>query len=161
MWPSGNGSGLQNRQATAFRGFESLHSCQYLGLRNYVASFEATVFFNMASKKWKKQHVEEMRAYRRKHYANNKEVYKARAIKRRKAAKEWLHEIKKSLKCSRCSEDFWACLEFHHLDAETKDVTLAEMYKRGWCIERMKKELVKCVVLCANCHRKEHYGSVG
>lgn len=50
-----------------------------------------------------------------------------------------------------------ACLEFHHKDPSKKEVTLSRAVNNGWSIERMEKEIAKCVVLCANCHRKLHY----
>lgn len=111
----------------------------------------------MATKAWKLANVNKLREYRRRHYANNKEVYKERAVRRRREAKKWIRELKQSLKCSRCPEKFWACLEFHHVDPSTKEVGLAEMYQRGWSKKRMQQEVDKCEVLCANCHRKEHF----
>lgn len=115
----------------------------------------------MATAEWKKEHVKEIRAYGRKHYANNKDAYIARAVKRKKEIRDWLRKLKDTLKCSRCPESFWACLEFHHLDPAEKDVSLAKIYQKGWCLERIKQEIAKCIILCSNCHRKEHYGSVG
>lgn len=46
-------------------------------------------------------------------------------------------------------------LEFHHLDPFEKDFTFSQ-YKGSW--ENNKKELEKCVLLCANCHREVHAG---
>jgi len=48
-----------------------------------------------------------------------------------------------------------ASLEFHHVDPKTKEMIMANMINRSW--KRIKKELVKCVLLCANCHRELHY----
>jgi len=48
-------------------------------------------------------------------------------------------------------------LEFHHLDSGQKDFGIsAKGYTRSW--DRVKKELDKCVLLCANCHREIHDG---
>ena len=50
-----------------------------------------------------------------------------------------------------------AALEFHHLDSSKKDFGIsAQGYTRSW--EKVKKELNKCVLLCANCHREIHDG---
>lgn len=47
-------------------------------------------------------------------------------------------------------------LEFHHLDPNEKDYGIgAKGHTRSF--EKMKKELDKCLLLCANCHREEHY----
>jgi hypothetical protein len=44
-------------------------------------------------------------------------------------------------------------LEFHHQDPGSKDFGVSSK-KTSW--EEMKRELDKCSILCANCHREEH-----
>lgn len=52
---------------------------------------------------------------------------------------------------NRCVE----ALEFHHLDPTQKDFGISHKgYARSW--ERVKKEIDKCILLCANCHREFH-----
>lgn len=52
-----------------------------------------------------------------------------------------------------------AALEFHHLDPNEKDFSLS--YK-GHCTawEKVKEELDKCILVCANCHREIHAGLI-
>lgn len=51
-----------------------------------------------------------------------------------------------------------AALEFHHLDPGEKDFAIsADGAPRSW--PRIETELVKCVLLCANCHREVHAGA--
>ena len=59
-------------------------------------------------------------------------------------------------KCGHCGYGKCsAALEFHHKDPTQKDFGIA--YKgRTMSEEKMKAELDKCVMLCANCHREEH-----
>ena len=59
-------------------------------------------------------------------------------------------------KCSRCnySNCIWA-LEFHHLNPSEKEFTISGT-SRGW--DKIKDELDKCVLVCANCHREIHGG---
>jgi len=46
-------------------------------------------------------------------------------------------------------------LEFHHINPEEKDFGIASKgYVRSW--EKVKKELDKCMLVCANCHREIH-----
>lgn len=59
-------------------------------------------------------------------------------------------------KCSKCGYNKCLnALEFHHLDPSTKDKDYFNL-KSGLTTE-LKIELDKCVLLCANCHREEHY----
>jgi hypothetical protein len=46
-------------------------------------------------------------------------------------------------------------LEFHHIDPKEKDFTPSKL-KRYKFNEVVKKELDKCMLLCANCHREIH-----
>ena len=61
-------------------------------------------------------------------------------------------------KCCKC--DYSKCigaLEFHHTDPNEKDFSMSvQGYTRSW--EKIKKELDKCILVCANCHREIHSG---
>lgn len=58
-------------------------------------------------------------------------------------------------KCEFCGYARYAgALEFHHRDPSQKDFTLAGAHLTAF--ERVKDELDKCYLLCANCHREEH-----
>ncbi len=59
-------------------------------------------------------------------------------------------------KCYNCGYDkcVWA-LEFHHRDPTTKEAHWTKM--RLWSESRLFKELDKCDLLCANCHREVHH----
>lgn len=58
-------------------------------------------------------------------------------------------------KCSRCSYDKCsAALDIHHLNPLIKDFNFKSL--RGWKEERIRKELISCILLCSNCHREEH-----
>ena len=62
----------------------------------------------------------------------------------------------KGAKCEICGYDKCIeALEFHHLCESDKNFGLSEKgYARSW--KRVEKELKKCVLLCANCHREIH-----
>ena len=62
--------------------------------------------------------------------------------------------------CTKCGYDKCvSALEFHHIDPQKKDFVPSKFKLRSW--EKNKpvvmSELDKCIVLCANCHREEHY----
>ena len=62
-------------------------------------------------------------------------------------------------KCEDCKTSYPNCVfEFHHLDPNEKDFSISHKgYTLSW--ERVKAELAKCVMLCANCHRIRHKDS--
>lgn len=53
---------------------------------------------------------------------------------------------------NRCVKSF----DFHHLDPKEKDFTVGSNSNISW--DRLKKEIDKCILLCANCHREVHAG---
>lgn len=58
-------------------------------------------------------------------------------------------------KCSRCGYDNHpAPLEFHHIDPSKKSFNIGMVANKSWKV--IVKELKKCILLCANCHRIEH-----
>lgn len=59
-------------------------------------------------------------------------------------------------KCSHCNySKYLGALEFHHKDPSKKDFTIARFKCRSF--DSIKSELDKCILLCANCHREEHF----
>jgi transposase len=59
-------------------------------------------------------------------------------------------------KCSICG--YSKCiqaLEFHHKDLSKKDLNFKSSKSWGW--GRLKKEIDKCILVCANCHREIHH----
>lgn len=62
-------------------------------------------------------------------------------------------------KCKNCGyKKCPAALGFHHVDERTKAFGIGGAYNRSW--EVLKKELDKCILLCANCHAEHHYGLI-
>lgn len=56
--------------------------------------------------------------------------------------------------CSKCGYNKCiAALDFHHLG--DKDATIKELMHLSW--KRIEAEVKKCIILCANCHREEHF----
>lgn len=99
---------------------------------------------------------EYQREYMRGWYQKNKAKHIACVRKRDKKIKEWLREYKKTLTCENCPENHPACLDFHHINPEEKRFAIANV-KDFLSWSALKTEIAKRRVLCANCHRKEHY----
>lgn len=78
------------------------------------------------------------------------------AVQRRRDKLKELCVEYKGGRCEFCGYDkCMAALEFHHIDPNEKDFGIgAKGHTRSF--EKIKIELDKCVMLCANCHREEH-----
>ena len=94
--------------------------------------------------------------YRRSYYIKNKDYEVQRGIDRRNSIRSEITKYKKSKGCNSCPENHAACLEFHHTGND-KGIDIAQAIANGWSLERIYKEIDKCIILCANCHRKLHH----
>ena len=74
---------------------------------------------------------------------------------RRKDIRAFILEIKKTKYCVRCGNNDFRVLDFHHI--KEKSIGISQIQRAKWSNERTLKELEKCEVLCANCHRIHHY----
>lgn len=63
-------------------------------------------------------------------------------------------DIKKRHSCVYCGESHPACLEFHHIDK--KEGEISNMLSK-YTEEEIMAEIDKCLIVCANCHRKIHW----
>lgn len=89
------------------------------------------------------------------YYSKHKKIVRNRIDANRKKLLDWLSTYKKSCKCS-CGQSHPATLDFHHRDKKSKDKSIADLVQHCG-LARLKKEIAKCDVLCANCHRILHY----
>lgn len=71
--------------------------------------------------------------------------------------KDLVNDIKANYKCAKCGENRFYVLDFHHLNPDDKNNTIARLTANTSKIENIQTEIDKCIVLCANCHREFHY----
>lgn len=91
---------------------------------------------NCAKIYWRMKHAEQARS---------------RGRKRKQMAIEYLGNT-----CQRCKHQYHPSqYEFHHINPKEKDYDPAAALQKSW--DNFKKELDKCMLLCANCHRLEHH----
>lgn len=90
-------------------------------------------------------------------YADRREALIKAVAKRRKKLKTLAIEYKGG-KCQICGYDKYAgALELHHVDRSQKSFGIGDKgYTRSW--EKVKAEIDKCLLLCANCHREIEAG---
>lgn len=103
--------------------------------------------------------IRKTRECQRRWYQKNKEREQARHKEYKQKVWDWFKEYKSRLACSMCGEDHPATLVFHHKEGRGKeDVHVSKLVRSGYSQARIEAEMVKCEVLCANCHRKVHSG---
>lgn len=88
------------------------------------------------------------------HYSKNKQYYIDRNKVTAAKTRQWYNEYKTTLSCQICGEDHPACLDFHHRDPREKEVSVGAAVRHSRA--KLLREIAKCDVLCANCHRKHH-----
>jgi hypothetical protein len=93
---------------------------------------------------------------RKMYYKKNQEIVLNRVHKRRDKLAYELQYLKSKLKCQECGESDPRCLDFHHIDPTTKTNQVPELWHKA-TKQDAQKEMEKCEVLCANCHRKHHH----
>lgn len=91
------------------------------------------------------------------HYLNNKKDYVSRAKAQRKSKTLWWRNYKKEISCSLCEESRWWCIDFHHLDPNTKEYGISQMVTDSKSRKSILKEIEKCIPVCRNCHADIHH----
>ena len=88
-----------------------------------------------------------------------------RKLSRMESVSKWRRDAKikaieyKGGSCAVCGYSLCkSALVFHHVDPSKKDFPISSAAIHGW--DKMKTELDKCVLLCANCHAEVHAGLI-
>lgn len=83
---------------------------------------------------------------------NNYKAQKLRGLKRK-------YEVimQRGGKCKSCGYNKnISALEFHHINPDKKEFQIDMRHFSNMKLETLQLELIKCKLLCANCHREEH-----
>lgn len=101
--------------------------------------------------------IEYAKKWNSQYYKTHRVKELERAKKRKQAIRILLQKYKETLSCSVCGENHAACLEFHHKNNAKKSFSVSDGIERGgFSQDALLSEIKKCIVLCANCHRKLH-----
>ena len=89
---------------------------------------------------------------------SDRAVYIIKAVSKRRKKLREMARIYKGGKCTICGYSrSLEALDFHHLDRSKKGFGISEHgLTKSW--DKIKEELDKCVLICANCHREVHAG---
>lgn len=98
--------------------------------------------------------------YKKEYFLKNKAKYQERDRLRLVRAREYVKNFKQGKSCVDCGESRWQCLEFDHRNPNDKFKGISIMIKSRYSPEAIQKELDKCDIVCANCHRIRHNGCV-
>ena len=106
------------------------------------------------------ENIEKARLARRKHYQKNKEQYKKNNRLKKKRMYEYIWEIKNTT-CMDCGIKYPSyVMDFDHRNQEKKNGSMNQVINRGsW--KKLKEEIDKCDVVCANCHRERTAKQLG
>ena len=99
---------------------------------------------------------EAIKAQQKAYYEANKEEVAAKKKSKRYERNLMLFNYK-GAGCSHCGlsePDHLEIYDYHHIDPTTKLYGVSRILTGP--IERLMTEVDKCLLLCANCHRREH-----
>ena len=99
------------------------------------------------------KNIEDRKAASKRHYYLNKQRYLDRNIKYRTDIKEYVHNLKESQPCADCRVSYpYYVMDFDHIDGSVKENEINYLCFTGRS-GALKREIVKCELVCANCHR--------
>jgi hypothetical protein len=88
-------------------------------------------------------------------HQRNKDIRRQRIKNRRSSKRQYLKTIKElNSTCPGCNVSYpWYILDFDHLPPHKKSFNLSSSGLRDKTIEEIKNEILKCQIICSNCHR--------
>ena len=95
------------------------------------------------------------------YYSDNREHHKAVIQKRNKkirgSVRGKILEILNSNPCKDCGISDIRVLEFDHLPQYEKFKDISTLMRHGYSWQKIKEEIDKCDIVCANCHKIRTY----
>ena len=101
---------------------------------------------------------------RKRWYRKNKVVHKSNTRRNKKRAieigQQFIWNYLANHPCVDCGETDPVVLEFDHVTGR-KRKAVGDLARQRYSIEAISKEIAKCVVRCANCHRRKTHSERG
>jgi hypothetical protein len=95
------------------------------------------------------------------HWTKNRKRLDGNHYRVTEQLREKCNQIKHQRGCHFCQEIDPICLDFHHKDKDKKLCMISKMITTHKPWSNIELEINKCLVVCANCHRKLHAGVLG
>lgn len=113
-----------------------------------------------SSTQWQRKNKKKSREYQNEYRRKRSSYYSKYQQARTKAKFKILGRLKMLYGCHLCRARPHPCaLDFHHRDPSTKKFGLSTgCASRKW--SALCEEIKKCVILCANCHRRVGFGDL-
>ena len=93
-------------------------------------------------------------------YEKNKKSHKEKIYENKQqnieAARAYVWDYLLAHPCIECGEADPAVLEFDHVRGEKRS-EVTKLMRDGYTLKIIQAEIEKCVVLCANCHKRKTY----
>lgn len=112
---------------------------------------------DMASEQRKRKYLNNLqreKEYSKQRFQNKKEYYYQKRREYMVALQEWVNSMKNANGCKICGS--LEQLEYHHINPETKIMSIADMVTAMKNKNEILGEIMKCEVLCSPCHRYTH-----
>lgn len=94
---------------------------------------------------------EQQLAAQRKHYVDNREVYRERTKQSRRETSARVNAIKEASPCKDCGFKYpYYVMQFDHIEDNKVESVHHLVRKRTWAA--VEAEIAKCELVCANCH---------
>ena len=112
------------------------------------------------SKRYYREHKDALNAYQKQYYREHANEIGARSKRRHHTHRRALvASLKNGKSCIYCGESNPVCLDWHHRNPGNKLFNISTVGSTKESLEFLQDEIAKCDMVCANCHRKIHFGA--
>src|SRR5579864_9612343 len=102
--------------------------------------------------------------YKHQWYLDHKDLAFESARRSKIVRKEFKYAFVRMLKENPCIDCGFKyphfCMDFDHRNPSQKVLSISRMINKNWGIGKIKEEINKCDLVCANCHRIRTYKQI-
>ena len=107
---------------------------------------------------YREANAERVKETQRRWREKNRPKLNAAERARRMGKAAYIASVKENRPCADCGGNFPVpCMEFDHVRGEKVNAVANMARSGGFSLESIKREIAKCDLVCANCHRIRHY----